>query len=108
MARLGYAGTALLANAAWRSPWAAGACLRRQLFVVIVLAVHAAEQQGRRQRLVAVVTAAVRHKARAAPHGGEAARHFSVNDLVGLVDVVAHAVPPPLAKSYGAKGRMER
>ena len=61
-ARLGYAGTVLLANTPWRSSWAAGACFRRQLFVVVVAAVHATEQQRRRQRLVAVVAAAVRHQ----------------------------------------------
>src|SRR5450830_619162 len=62
LAQLGYRGPALSANAAWRSSCAAGAGLGRLLFVVIVAAVHAAEQHGRRQCFVAEIAAAVGYR----------------------------------------------
>ena len=102
--RLDCRGPALPAIAAWRSSWAAGAGFGRLLLLVIVAAVHVAEQPRGRQRLVAVVAAAMRHQGGPAAHGGQAARHFGKDDLVRVVDVVAHCAPsPPVARSYGAK-----
>jgi len=62
LARLGYRGPALPANAAWRSSWPPGAGLGRLLLVVIVAAVHAAEQHGRRQCFIAEIAAAVGYR----------------------------------------------
>src|SRR5450830_135449 len=103
LARLGCRRPALPAIAAWRSSWAAGARLGRLLLVVVVAAVRIAEQQLGCQRLVAVMAAAMRHQGGPAAHGGQAARHLGKDDLVRVVDMVAHAVPsPPVARSYGA------
>src|SRR5471030_2903569 len=88
LARLGYRGPALPANAAWRSSWPAGAGLGRLLFVVIVAAIHATEQHGRRQWFIAEITAAVRHQGRTAAHGGQAALYLCKDNLVGVVYVI--------------------
>ena len=103
LARLGCRGPAPPVITAWRSSCAAGARLRRLFLLVIVAAIHATEQQGRGQRLVAVVGATMRHQGGPAAHGCQAACHLGKDDLVGVVDMVAHAAPsPPMARSYGA------
>src|SRR5450830_1589890 len=103
LARLGYRGPCLPANAAWRSSWPPGAGLGRLFLVVIVAAVHAAKQHGRRQCFIAEIAAAVGYQGGAAAHGGQAARDLCKDDFVGVVYVIAHNAPS-LARpsSYGA------